>query len=544
MDSASPTEAILSETITAIVNATLAAASDVPVASVAAPADPLPSVVVEVISPIPTSIPSTLAAPVKPFYLIPTLFALFYTVQVLATGTSFLISQIPKPRGGRFSPSHAFLFAFADTIVTEFSLMFLGFKFAVVYLMWGLGWGRELVPLFETVVDWVYVLDVAVFLGYWALFLQSYYSRWIVDEQTRGIKTAEHGLPPPLTSMSFWLRFMNPWWSARNVKVIPDIVYATREELEKAGPGAEEWMSLDVYHHPSYAQNRPVLVYVHGGFWASGDKKVNTPLLSYLALKKYVVVSVNHRLAPYVQYPEHLIDVKRAIRWVRGNISLYGGDPNSVFIAGGNSGGHLAAMVALTPNDPYYQPNFENVDTSVLGCISINACYDLTNYRRWFIYRIQDYFGGYVAGYTKGGKQGSSEDNEEFLKLSSPLMLLKQLEAEKRKSLAALQGARVAMSAGDVVSTSGDGPAAVSMNQKLPPFMVFHGQADSLFPVQHARDFVQTFKKVVSSSSSSSNPNNPVIYYLEFPSANNFYDRFSTPRAHYMCYGVERFLDR
>jgi len=68
-----------------------------------------------------------------------------------------------------------------------------------------------------------------------------------------------------------------------------------------------------------------------------------------------VVVSLNHRLAPSVTISHQLIDVKRAIRWVKENISKFGGDPGFVSITGSCSGGHLAIMAAMTMNDPLYQ---------------------------------------------------------------------------------------------------------------------------------------------------------------------------------------------
>ena len=59
--------------------------------------------------------------------------------------------------------------------------------------------------------------------------------------------------------------------------------------------------------------------------------------------------------------PDHIIDVKKAIGWVKQEISKYGGDPARIVIAGQSSGAHLAALSALTPNDPGFQPGFEQV---------------------------------------------------------------------------------------------------------------------------------------------------------------------------------------
>ncbi|KAJ1554677.1 TLE member 5, partial [Cladochytrium tenue] len=90
---------------------------------------------------------------------------------------------------------------------------------------------------------------------------------------------------------------------------------------------------------------------------------------------------MNHRVAPEHPYPAHLIDVKRVLRWVRKSASLYGGDPSFVAIAGTGSGAHLATMAAFTQNVKFYQPDFPDVDTSVQACVCINGFFDPTDHR-------------------------------------------------------------------------------------------------------------------------------------------------------------------
>ena len=74
-------------------------------------------------------------------------------------------------------------------------------------------------------------------------------------------------------------------------------------------------------------------------------------------------------------FPDHLIDVKKVIAWVREHGHEYGADPGVVFVAGSSAGGHLAALAALTPNDPRFQPGFEHADTSVTAAISLYGYY-------------------------------------------------------------------------------------------------------------------------------------------------------------------------
>lgn len=68
--------------------------------------------------------------------------------------------------------------------------------------------------------------------------------------------------------------------------------------------------------------------------------------------------------------------MKRALAWVKENIAAYGGDPNFVALSGGSAGGHLTALAALTPNDPKFQPGFEDADTSVMAAVPFYGRYD------------------------------------------------------------------------------------------------------------------------------------------------------------------------
>ncbi|MGW2155901.1 alpha/beta hydrolase [Nonomuraea sp. NPDC001699] len=119
-----------------------------------------------------------------------------------------------------------------------------------------------------------------------------------------------------------------------------------------------------------------MLIHLHGGGYSGGHKNSQSlPLLHHLASQGWVCVSANYRLRPQAQHPDHLIDLKKIIAWVREHAHEYGADPSTLFVAGSSAGGHLAAPAALTPNDPAFQPGFEHADTSVTGVIYLNGWY-------------------------------------------------------------------------------------------------------------------------------------------------------------------------
>lgn len=109
-------------------------------------------------------------------------------------------------------------------------------------------------------------------------------------------------------------------------------------------------LSLDIYRPdvPS-AKSLPVVVMVHGGGWALGDKgnlSVGIDKARFFNANGFVYVSVNYRLSPAVQHPAHAEDVAAAVAWVFNHIAEYGGDPGRVTLMGHSAGAHLAALVA------------------------------------------------------------------------------------------------------------------------------------------------------------------------------------------------------
>lgn len=106
-------------------------------------------------------------------------------------------------------------------------------------------------------------------------------------------------------------------------------------------------LALDLYLPEKPASPAlPVLVWVHGGGWKSGDK-VNCPL-TWLAADGVAVASIDVRLLHAGQWPAQIDDPRAAIRWLRENASRYGLDPKRIAIAGGSSGGHVTALVGTT----------------------------------------------------------------------------------------------------------------------------------------------------------------------------------------------------
>jgi acetyl esterase/lipase len=119
----------------------------------------------------------------------------------------------------------------------------------------------------------------------------------------------------------------------------------------------------------------PIVLFVHGGGWSSGDKAQFGWLGDQLSQKGLVLALMNYQLSPAVQHPTHAQDVARAVAWLVRNGARYGGDPSRIYLVGHSAGAHLASLVAL---DPTYLAA-ENVKPSVVrGVVGIaGAAYDL-----------------------------------------------------------------------------------------------------------------------------------------------------------------------
>jgi acetyl esterase/lipase len=101
---------------------------------------------------------------------------------------------------------------------------------------------------------------------------------------------------------------------------------------------------LDIYLPPGPVVPRPVLVWIHGGGWQSGDKFPMTRAPGLLALG-FDVVSINYRLTGEAIHPAQINDCKGAIRWIRANAGTYGFDPARIGVWGSSAGGHLVACL-------------------------------------------------------------------------------------------------------------------------------------------------------------------------------------------------------
>jgi acetyl esterase/lipase len=288
--------------------------------------------------------------------------------------------------------------------------------------------------------------------------------------------------PTPAELATPWRRLVNPFRMGNGEVVVEkDVPYAP--EHGKRG-------LLDIYRPAAGADGTaPVLFQVHGGGWMIGTKdQQGIPLMQHLAAKGWVCVALNYRLAPRDPFPAQIIDVKRAIAWIREHIGEYGGDPDYIAITGGSAGGHLTALAAVTPNDPAYQPGFEDADTSVAVAVPHYGVYDF-------------------AGSTG----------------------LRSAELMRDTFLARWVVKRPWREAPEVFEA---GTPLLRVGKDAPDFFVLHGAHDTLVSVEQARLFVARLREVSGAS----------VVYAELPGAQHAFDVFPSVRSAHVVRAIDRYL--
>ncbi|MGH1342629.1 MAG: alpha/beta hydrolase fold domain-containing protein [Nannocystales bacterium] len=249
-------------------------------------------------------------------------------------------------------------------------------------------------------------------------------------------------------------------------------------------------LRLDVYHPPkTFEGPRPAVVHVHGGGWVVGSRtEQGIPLMALLSDRGHVCFNVSYRLSPGATWPDHLVDVKRAIAWVREHAEEYGVDPAFVTIIGGSAGGHITAMVGLTQGDPALQPGFEDADCSVQAAVPMYAVFDLTNVKK-----------RHAPGFHS--------------MLIEPLFLKAFYEDEPERFEEASPIHRV--------------------HTNAPPFFVVHGSRDSMVPLEDAKDFVTELRAV------SDNP----VRFTTVPGAHHSFDLLVSLRSLPVIEAIGDWLD-
>mgnify|MGYP001946770907 CR=1 FL=1 len=364
---------------------------------------------------------------------------------------------------------------------TELSCFFLLLQLATGLVFVGLGaaagTGGKLALL----------LLISSCLGLWRMHRQSHKTGTVLKQELHAELGSEYQQSIPASRQVLmrdgvypqeWLR---PFCMRRpGVEKIEDVSYGD----------AGERNLLDLYV-PSSARKEgfPVLLQIHGGAWYSGHKQQQTqPLLYHMGQRGWVCVSINYRLSPQDRFPAHIVDVKKAIGWIRSNIDTYGGNPEFLAVTGGSAGGHLVARAGLSINDRQFQPGFEEANTQVDAVVPIYGVYDFCDVDgKDLNLAIRNFLGDQVM-------PGSIDQCQALWQGASPIC---------------------------------------RTEEGAPPFFVIHGNSDVMTSWELAGDFSSRLRKTSSE----------VVAYAELPGAQHGFDGMHSVRPGYLENHIASFLE-
>jgi acetyl esterase/lipase len=263
--------------------------------------------------------------------------------------------------------------------------------------------------------------------------------------------------------------------------------YAAQTSDIAYGPNPRDHL-LDIWRHPAMkaGDRAPVLVQIPGGAWTVNGKRPQAyPLMGRMAELGWICVSIDYSKSPGKAWPAHIIDVKRALAWVRRNIADYGGDPDFIAVTGGSAGGHLASLAALTADDERLQPGFEDADTTVQAAAPYYGVYDLTD-----VEKMHEMMLPFLEHFVM---QARYADQPELFESASPISRVRRA---------------------------------------APPFFVLHGENDSVIPSVQARAFCAALRGAGA----------PTVCYAELPNAHHAFDMFATIRSRLAADAVADFF--
>jgi acetyl esterase/lipase len=237
----------------------------------------------------------------------------------------------------------------------------------------------------------------------------------------------------------------------RDVRFLADQVYS-----HAGGSGR----LADLYIPAAASARVPVVLWLHGGGWRFGDRRLVPDLGKFAQRSGLAVVSIDYRLSGEAKFPAPVEDVKTAVRWVRSVAGEFGLDGDGIGLWGSSAGGHLASCAALSKESEFRGDEHSEYSSAVQAVVD---GYGPTNFGRIDADRATMPAVGTDTESLAIGRVLPAEDPDSF---------------ESR-----LLGTPVGCSPREVEHAD----PAHYVHGESPPFLILHGKADTLIPFQQSQ---------------------------------------------------------
>ncbi|MEH7098289.1 alpha/beta hydrolase [Neobacillus vireti] len=238
-----------------------------------------------------------------------------------------------------------------------------------------------------------------------------------------------------------------------SVEIITDLVYAEINGRK---------LLADIYLPKLKKRPLPVIIWLHGGGWRFGDRKLGPDFTQYFASKGYAMVSIDYRLSDEDTFPAQIHDVKTAVRWVKTIAGEYGLNGNKIGLWGSSAGGHLAAIATTTEPNQFIgeNPLYPNMTSEVQAvAIGYGPMDFLQIDEQRELYGISEEDPESVQ--IPKDKKTSDPDSFESLFLGSPILTCTERVKEANPLTYVKAG--------------------------LPPFLIMHGLSDVAVPAHQSK---------------------------------------------------------
>ncbi|KUJ63575.1 esterase [Flavobacteriaceae bacterium CRH] len=167
--------------------------------------------------------------------------------------------------------------------------------------------------------------------------------------------------------------------------------------------GKERALHLDAFFYKNQKLN-PAVIMIHGGGWRSGNKNQMHTMAKEIASKGYSCFAIEYRLSLEAKYPEGVLDVKNAIKFIKDNARKFNVDPNKIAVLGCSSGGQMAALIGTTNENS----DFEDASYKSKASSKVNAIIDIDGV---LAFRHPESSEGEMASFWLGGSYEEKPEN-------------------------------------------------------------------------------------------------------------------------------------